>query len=150
MLISTIGLNFINSTRAFHFLNTRPTDNTILVSFLLSSNAKKIVTKHRPGIKIDAKTCKIKRACDVYVFRLSFHFCMPPLVVGQQYSQSDVCVCVCVMMIAHIGIRLCSHHLASKRRQDGRQHKHDKNDGNISKGRFRMKNNGFFFGRQTT
>ena len=45
-----------------------PTNNTTLVNSLLSSHAEMHTNLH---------------VCNVYIFQLSFLFCMPPLVVGQ-------------------------------------------------------------------
>ncbi len=40
------------------------------------------VDKHRLSMQVGDQTCK-KHACNMYMFQLSFHFCMPQLVVGQ-------------------------------------------------------------------
>ncbi len=52
---------------------TNPTNNALLINFLLSSDAEIFVSKHRLSIQIGAKRAK-KRVCNVYVFRLGFHF----------------------------------------------------------------------------
>ena len=50
-----------------------PTNNALPIEFLLSSDAENFVTKHRLSIQIGAK-CAKKRVCNMYMFRLSFHF----------------------------------------------------------------------------
>ena len=42
---------------------------------------KKFANKHRPSMQIRRQRCK-RRVRNVCTFRPSFHFCMPPLVVG--------------------------------------------------------------------
>ncbi len=59
-----------------------PTNNALLLNFRLSSDAEIFVAKHRPEHTDQRQTCK-KRVCNVYVFRLGFHFCVPLSVVGQ-------------------------------------------------------------------
>ncbi len=65
-----------------------PTNNALLTNFLLSSDAGIFAANHRLSMQIGAKRAK-KRVRDVYVFRLSFHFCMPPLVVGMSDQQQN-------------------------------------------------------------
>ena len=59
-----------------------PTNNAPLVNFLHELRCRNFVAKAPTGHASLRRTCK-KRACNAYKFRLSFHFCMPPLVAGQ-------------------------------------------------------------------
>ncbi len=63
-----------------------PTNNALLVRFRLSSDAEIFVANRRLSRQVGAKRAKTC-ACNVYVFWLSFHFCMPPLVVGQSQKK---------------------------------------------------------------
>ena len=49
-----------------------PTNNALLISFRVSSDAEIFVNKHRLSMQIIAPNVQ-KRACNVYIFRLSFH-----------------------------------------------------------------------------
>ena len=63
-------------------LNKLPTD----------LRCRNFVGKHRLSTQNRCWTCKKKRARNVYVFRLSFHFCMPPLVVGERQESGNLCL----------------------------------------------------------
>ncbi len=52
-----------------------PTNNALLINFLLSSDAEIFVDKHRLSMQIGAESWEKKpHVRNVYVFRLSFHF----------------------------------------------------------------------------
>ena len=78
----TVACSVLRAVRVLgRALRTRPT-TTPLKGFRPSSEAE----------ISGAKTCKKKkphRVCNVYMFQQSFHFCMPPLLVG--YSPSSPC-----------------------------------------------------------
>ncbi len=59
-----------------------PTNNALLINFLLSSDAEIFVNRHQLSTQIGTKRAKKVCVCNLYVFQLSFHFCTPPLVVG--------------------------------------------------------------------
>ena len=70
--------NFVMG-KIFH--SSRPTDNSLLISFRLSSDAKKLFNKHWLSIKIGARRAKTCMRCVPILTELPF--CIPPLVVGR-------------------------------------------------------------------
>ena len=56
----------------------RPTNNALLMNFRLGSNAEIFVKRRRLSIRIRRPNVQ-KRVRDVYMFRLIFHFCAPPV-----------------------------------------------------------------------
>ncbi len=60
-----------------------PTRKALAINLRLSSDTETFVDKHRLGMTNRRKTCEnVLR--NVYAFRLSFHFCMPLSVVGEE------------------------------------------------------------------
>ena len=53
---------------------TFPTNNALLISFLLSSDAEIFINNHRLNMQIGAKRAKKNHVCNVYMFRLNFLF----------------------------------------------------------------------------
>ncbi len=78
---STVKPTYLGTTRQMY-----PTSKRTLNRLPTELRCRNSVDKHRPGIASRRQTCKKKkrnRACNVCTFRLSFQFCVPPLLVGQ-------------------------------------------------------------------
>ena len=58
-----------------------PTNNALLINFPTEFRCRNFVDKHQLSIQIGAQACE-KRVCKVCIFQPSFHFRIPPLVVG--------------------------------------------------------------------
>ena len=67
-------LKSIQSFSKSVFKGTQPTTtHSLLINFLLSSDAEIFASKHRLSVQTDVKNVQ-KRASNVRIFRLSFHF----------------------------------------------------------------------------
>ncbi len=67
----------------------RPTDNALLINFGLSSEAEIFVNKHRLSIQNRGQNV-LRRVCNAYVFRLSFHFACHRCWLGSSGSSKIV------------------------------------------------------------
>ncbi len=81
---------FQGEYRYCHTSATQPTMHSLKTSSR-APRAEIIAAKHRPSMRVDAKSVQKKRVCaNVYVFQLSFHFfCTPPLLVGQELRDEN-------------------------------------------------------------
>ncbi len=70
------------------FAKECPTNNELSANFQLSSNTETLLLSTTEHANRLANVQK--RVCNVYIFRWSFRFCVPALVVGSVF----VCVCV--------------------------------------------------------
>ncbi len=83
------SLSLSRSHRTSRPNTTCPTNNALLTNFRLSSDAEILsistsrACKSAPNVR--------KRACNVYMFQPSFHFCIPPSVVGYHGTSKALC-----------------------------------------------------------
>ncbi len=73
-----------------NFATSQPTTHGLIVDFRLSSDSEILLISADSAFESAPKRAKKKRVRDVYMFRLSFRFCMPPLVVGITFAVLEV------------------------------------------------------------